>query len=281
MSPSGPVDYFGIANWANSPLAQVDANGVPIAGTGMRKFVDTLPGLCAVSGPNNLGQCLPLAKPLKDASGADLFPGSDTYKIGLSDYSRALHSDLKLWPTKLRGYVDLNGSNPHQYLGPLILAFRDRPVRVRFVNQLGNGAAGDLFIPTDTTDMGAGMGPDGTAYTQNRATLHLHGGNTPWISDGTPHQWTVPAGELTNFKKGLSARDVPDMGATGDGELTFYWTNQQSGRFMAELPTGPFRPYLRRQRSDSRREDLKCSHQEPSGSGCPCRAQTGSSSARS
>ena len=23
-------------------------------------------------------------------------------------------------------------------------------------------------------------------YTQNRATLHLHGGVTPWISDGTP-----------------------------------------------------------------------------------------------
>ena len=232
MSPIGPVDYFASPNWANSPLAQVDANGVPIAGTGMRKFVDTLPGLCAVSGANNLGQCLPLAKPLKDATGGDLFPGSDTYRIGLSDYTRALHSDLKLWPTKLRGYVDLNGSNPHQYLGPVILAFRDRPVRVRFVNQLGNGAAGDLFIPTDTTYMGAGMGPDGTAYTQNRATLHLHGGNTPWISDGTPHQWTVPAGELTTLKKGVSARDVPDMGTTGDGELTFYWTNQQSGRFM-------------------------------------------------
>ena len=105
--------------------------------------------------------------------------------------------------------------------------------------------------------MGAGAGPDGTPYTENRATLHLHGGNTPWISDGTPHQWTVPAGETgTNFKKGVSARNVPDMwftaagipipscngsvtckvtGATNDpgpGKLTFFYTNQQSGRLM-------------------------------------------------
>ena len=34
-------------------------------------------------------------------------------------------------------------------------------------------------------------------FTENRATLHLHGGITPWISDGTPHQWITPAGENT------------------------------------------------------------------------------------
>ena len=38
-------------------------------------------------------------------------------------------------------------------------------------------------------------------YTQNRATLHLHGGRTPWISDGTPHQWTVPAGRDDSLPK--------------------------------------------------------------------------------
>ena len=30
-------------------------------------------------------------------------------------------------------------------------------------------------------------------FKDNRATLHLHGGITPWISDGTPHQWITPA----------------------------------------------------------------------------------------
>ena len=39
----------------------------------------------------------------------------------------------------------------------------------------------------------------GKKYTQNRATLHLHGGLTPWISDGTPHQWITPAAEVTSY----------------------------------------------------------------------------------
>ncbi|HET8666476.1 MAG TPA: multicopper oxidase domain-containing protein, partial [Terriglobales bacterium] len=93
-------------------------------------------------------------------------------------------------------------------------------------------------------------------YTENRATLHLHGGITPWISDGTPHQWTAPANESTSYPKGVSASYVPDMwfdanggtvgecagqttcavvGATNDpgrGALTFYYTNQQSARLL-------------------------------------------------
>ena len=84
------------------------------------------------------------------------------------------------------------------------------------------------------------MGPAGTLYTQNRATLHLHGGNSPWISDGTPHQWITPAGETTAYKKGLGFQNVPDMvpgpanptPSAGDGIGTFYWTNQQSSRRM-------------------------------------------------
>ena len=62
-----------------------------------------------------------------------------------------------------------------QYLGPLIVAQRDRPVRVRFTNQLGTGASGNLFLPVDTTLMGAGEGPLGSPggyYTQNRTSNH-------------------------------------------------------------------------------------------------------------
>ena len=211
-----PEYFSGIPNWSNSPP--------------LTKFKDTLPGLCPL-GKNNLQQCIPLAVPDQNA-----YPGSDYYEIGLTDYTEQMHSDLPK-ATRLRGYYQKNaasGSDPNKnhYLGPLILATKNRPVRVKFFNELPTGLSGNLFIPVDTTTMGAGMGPDGTPYTQNRATLHLHGGNTPWISDGTPHQWTVPAGETTNHKKGVSTRDVPDMPAAGDGEMTFYWPNQQSGRLM-------------------------------------------------
>ena len=69
--------------------------------------------------------------------------------------------------------------------------------------------------------MGAGMGPledpnnPGMRlnYTQNRAVVHLHGGFTPWISDGTPHQWITPAADATTLKTGVGVVNVPDMPA--------------------------------------------------------------------
>ena len=230
--------------------------GPVVPGTGIQKFVDTLPGLCPLGGSaiNDLNNCIPLAVPDKAS-----FPGSDYYEIGLKDFTTQFHRDLA-HGTKVRGYYQKNTSDPYSskpyYLGPLILAKTNTPVRMKFVNELGLGAAGNLFVPMDDTLSGTNVGADGLPYTQNRATVHLHGGNTPWISDGTQHQWTVPAGETTTHKKGLSVAYVPDMwfdaagaaipscegqqtcaasGATndpGDGALTFYYTNQQSGRLM-------------------------------------------------
>ncbi len=213
--------YFGNhPNYANSPLpiiTGVDAlgNATSVApGTGIRKFVNTLPGLNAA---NDLGQQIPVAVP-----DTTTFPGSDYYEIAVTQYQEKMHTDLP--PTKLRGYCQLiNGAcapGQPQYLGPLIVAQKDRPTRIKFVNMLPIGTGGDLFIPVDKTVMGAGLGPDGVSpYLENRATLHLHGGNTPWISDGTPHQWTVPAGDSsTTYPKGVSTQYVPDMffDATGN-----------------------------------------------------------------
>ena len=130
------------------------------------------------------------------------FPNSDYYEIALVQYTQSL-SPSNLPATRLRGYVQVPAGStgcpasptPH-YLGPVILAQKGRPVRVKFTNCLSAGLGGDLFIPVDKTYMGADM-----PFTQNRATLHLHGGATPWISDGTPHQWTTPAGDA---QKGAS-----------------------------------------------------------------------------
>ncbi len=74
-------------------------------------------------------------------------------------------------------------------------------------------------------------------FKDNRATLHLHGGLTPWISDGTPHQWITPTNENTQWPQGVSVGNVPDMNASGctaadDGCQTFFYTNQQSARLM-------------------------------------------------
>ncbi len=253
---------------------------------GLRKFVDTLAGMGA-AGENNLGQYIPVGKP-----DTTTYPESDYYEIAVVQYRERMHSDLPAAGTLLRGYVqvstsvvpgkrvplcnaskspgapctpavDANGAQvygvdkPH-YLGPTILAEKDRPVRVKFMNLLPTGVAGDLFLPVDTTVMGSGQGPNmtpteanrwgmgenpqnpdcgrtpkpDTCYTENRTVAHLHGGATPWISDGTPHQWITPAGEKTAYPEGVSLKNVPDMPDPGPGAVTFYYTNQQSSRLM-------------------------------------------------
>ena len=151
--PGGTPDYLGMyPNYANSPVPTVD----PITGVvsgGIRKFVNTLPGL-GPANANNLGQYIPVA-----ISNTTAYPGSDYYQIGLVDYAQQLHSDIPA--TRLRGYIDLapGADGRAHYLGPMIVAQTGRPVRVKFTNMLGLGAAGNLFLPVDPTVMGAGMGP--------------------------------------------------------------------------------------------------------------------------
>lgn len=173
----------------------------------------------------------PLTFPPAAQPDTTTYPGSDYYEISVGEYQQQMSSSLP--PTTLRGYRQTNmGGTPYSYLGPVIVAQKDRPVRVLFTNNLPASAGGDLFIPVDTTDSGAGAGPQGGQYSSNRATLHLHGGATPWISDGTPHQWTTPVGTNEQYPKGVSVQDVPDMPAPGPGQLTFFYTNQQSARLM-------------------------------------------------
>jgi FtsP/CotA-like multicopper oxidase with cupredoxin domain len=261
---------------------------------GMKKFQDELPLPCdPAAAPAGAGcptdpnaKYLPLAVPEKKTyNGVE----ADEYQIGLIQYRTKFSSDLP--PTLVRGYVQLetpglasvsqghelsnellNGDKvatgykaitPPQYLGPFIGATKNRPVRIVFRNLLPTGSDGDLFLPTDASMMGAGMGPMGVmnptnqgtvtdevrnpectqspksrvCFKDNRASLHLHGGATPWISDGTPHQWITPAGEQTDWPQGVSVSNVPDMADAGceaanDGCQTFYYTNQQSARLM-------------------------------------------------
>ncbi|MBI4785586.1 MAG: multicopper oxidase domain-containing protein [Chloroflexi bacterium] len=227
---------------------------------GLQKFKDALPNLTIAQGtPCNY-------------SGQD----ADCYEIWLVEYRQQMHSDLPpvtgVWPsqtggTLLRGYVEVKNNAfvaPPSYLGPVIVASKfdpalppgvngnGKPVRITFRNKLAAGAAGNLFLPVDTTVMGSGPGPNmgdmmepnpqrpmcgdnpkpAACYTENRATLHLHGGFVPWISDGTAHQWVTPANETAGYPKGVSARNVPDMPDPGPGSLTFYYNNQQSARLM-------------------------------------------------
>ncbi len=183
----------------------------------------------------------------------------------ISQHFPLTNADLD--PTKDGTPALINGQQayavtPPQWLGPTIAATKNKPVRIVFHNLLPTGTKGDLFLPTDSSLMGSGMLPmdmtmpqedtksvtdevrnpvctespkNAMCFKDNRATLHLHGGITPWISDGTPHQWITPAGEDTGYPEGVSVENVPDMNvcaADDDGCQTFYYTNQQSARLM-------------------------------------------------
>ncbi|PWB70524.1 MAG: hypothetical protein C3F07_16920 [Anaerolineales bacterium] len=247
------------------------ANTVVVGG--IRKFVNELPGLGA-DAVNNLGQYVSVAVPdTTTYPGSDYYEIAvvEYVKQMHTDLPPTkLRGYVQLETSVVTGsHYDLGNGffsvDPPQYLGAAIVTEKDRPVRIKFYNLLPTGMGGDLFIPVDSTVMGSGMtaaghewmmanpgmvdplnpmcsGPDksmmvaqGLCFADNRATLHLHGGISPWISDGTPHQWITPAGENTPYPQGVSVRPVPDMNDSGnptDGVMTFFYTNQQSARLM-------------------------------------------------
>ncbi len=144
------------------------------------------------------------------------------------------------------------GYDKAHYLGPIVITAKGTPVRIKFVNFLPNGSAtttttvsngvttktvtarnGDMFLPTDESLAGAGLSADKTnKYPQNRVAFHLHGGDSPWISDGTPHQWIAASGENSPNQHGDRFMNTPDMPYPGDGAQTTFWPNDQSSRLM-------------------------------------------------
>ncbi|MHB9031873.1 MAG: hypothetical protein ACYC6L_02375 [Anaerolineae bacterium] len=241
-APVVTISDAAVPPTGSGALASAFIGGVPGSLTGgIRKFMDSLPGLGPLAA-NNLGNFISQAVP-----DTTTYPGSDYYEIEVGEYMWQFHTDLP--PTKVRGYKQLNGGDGlFHYMGPVILARKDVPVRVKLFNHLPTGTAGNLFIPVDKTVMGAGMGPAPMTgmpgmyedYPQTRTAVHLHGGDTAWISDGTPHQWITPAGEVdsmgmpTPYPQGASLVNVPDMPlpTVGDGTTTFYWNNGQSARLL-------------------------------------------------
>ena len=277
-------DYFTTPNWANSPPLTKFVDGLPgICG--------------AATGPaaNNLEQCIPIAVPQVLVDGSEYYEIELVqYRERMHRMFDTLDNVNKTAATtggtKLRGYRQTNGGDgvPH-YLGPLIVASKydpayapgaalpgggtnGRPVRIKFTNSLpaGGSLANDLFLPVDTSIMGSGaytinydpatkasITQESGNFSKNRGSIHLHGGRTPWISDGTTHQWTAPVAEgAIRYGKGVSNAYVPDMWFDGSGNLiagctgqtacatpgavnnpgpgkqSYYYTNQQSARLL-------------------------------------------------
>jgi spore coat protein A, manganese oxidase len=93
------------------------------------------------------------------------------YRVRMGEFTKQLHSQLP--PTKLWGYEG-------QYPGPLLEAFRNRPVKVRWENHL------PLQHIFKVDPMIHGAMPPTPAV---RTVPHLHGSRTYSGSDGLPEYW--------------------------------------------------------------------------------------------
>jgi spore coat protein A, manganese oxidase len=188
------------------PFAQSPSN--------IRKFVVSLPGL-GTAAKNEIGQYLPLATKYTTTLAGQT---TDLYSMAAAIFSQKMHPDLP-GKTDFFGYTDV-ATFDQKYLGGAIVATRNRPVILTVKNLLPSRH----ILPVDPTVM---AGPNGVMVgdlPHNRIVTHLHGGLTPWFSDGTPFQWYTPTGQ-----HGPSFMNIPGY-AVPAGMCSHYFPNQQSAR---------------------------------------------------
>jgi spore coat protein A len=150
---------------------------------------------------------------------------ADHYTIDINEFKDQIHPNLgatSLWGYNPRNALGVAGVPTQKHLGGIIIGEKGRPIQITFQNNLPNSH----ILPVDTTIMGA----DGA---QNRVSVHLHGGEVPWMSDGGPFAWFDPKGGYgpsaqkgsLNIFKVLNKNLKP-----GQGE--YYYPNKQSARFV-------------------------------------------------
>ena len=172
---------------------------IPLYGT-------TLRGI----GPNEI----PVAAP-------DPFPAPVTgvthYTINIGQFQDQI-LPIAFGQTLLWGYNPVNPLFPgsQKQLGGIIVGKKGVPIQITFTNNLPNVSP----IPIDTTIPGANQD-------QNRAAVHLHGGHTPWISDGGPFDWFTPDGN-----HGLSFLNNVLNPHARINQAEYYYPLDQSARFL-------------------------------------------------
>ncbi|MEI8239055.1 MAG: multicopper oxidase domain-containing protein [Actinomycetota bacterium] len=152
------------------------------------------------------------------------------YTFDIAQYTDKLHPELPN-PTTLWGFhsvKNLGGDPPQRHLGGIIVAEKNVPIQLTFRNRLPRRHP----LPVDPTIMGAELAP-------NRACVHFHGGEVPWISDGGPFAWFRPDDDPAdtsplygpsvfsaagNIYQNLNAKLRP-------GEAEYYYPMNQSARF--------------------------------------------------
>jgi spore coat protein A len=183
---------------------------------GLRKFRDLAGNPIPLRGLGPGG--IPVAVP--DATAAPV-TGVTHYLMDIGQFEDRLHPDLPnlttLWGFNPVNALGINGAVTPAHLGGVIVAKKGVPIQITFRNNLPP----TNIIPVDTTIPGANQA-------QNRTSVHLHGGFTPWVSDGGPFAWFAPDGSHgTSF---LNNQVLNPSAAANEAE--YYYPNDQSARLV-------------------------------------------------
>jgi spore coat protein A, manganese oxidase len=181
--------------------------------TGLEKFAQPLRGV----GPGGI----PVAT--HDAFRAPV-TGVTHYSLTIEQFKDKLHPALD--KTTLWGYnpaVPLGGGRQHQrHLGGIIVAQRGKPIQITITNELPR----KHILPVDTS----ANFPEARKH-QNATTTHLHGGFTPWISDGGPFTWFTPDGQYGPSVHSAAGNIYKLLNPhLKQGQAEYYYPNTQSAR---------------------------------------------------
>ncbi len=208
-------------------LAQAQ-QGTPLPGTAIPQFREPLPTLAAGGGT--------MQTVIADANEITLTMREFKAKIlPTGTFTPGVQPETSVW-----GYIVGQNAPPaalDTYIGPVIVATRDLPTQIRYVNNLGNTAGTNVIAWKESTDQTlhwadpANLGHVMTHYDGPiPAVPHLHGGEVPPVLDGGPDAWflsstTTPAG-YTQKGHAFYTSAVPGV-VTQPNEAVYRYPNKQ------------------------------------------------------
>jgi spore coat protein A len=182
-------------------------------GAWLDKYVDAVPRL-------------PVARPQRS-----VYPGADYYELTVRERRWRFHRDLpaaQAWGYWASSPSDEGGPVGPGYLGPTLIAYRDRPVVVRYRNRLPDRHLLQSAVDATLWKNVAGIPPDPPGgrmpqdfpdRTTTWTVTHLHGGFNFSASDGGPEAWFT--------SDGRHGPDYRTLAGAKPDEALYAYTNHQ------------------------------------------------------
>ena len=181
----------------------------PLNSSKIAQFVDPLPLLSVAGGPIEtiIADTNPITLTMEEFK-ANVMPTSFVPAVGT-------YTGTTVWGYRKSAPA---GVTQGTYIGPVIIATRNVPTQITFINKLGNTNTSNLLAYTNSTDLSlhwadppmamnkyvanptpppAWLGNPAHYVGSIPAVPHLHGGEQPAAIDGGPDQWFTSDGTMT------------------------------------------------------------------------------------